>query len=424
MEAALPGPPLRIAVLGDFDGQHTRRWIEVFVARGHDVHAISYFRPQALLPGVQLHVLAGQGEVTQVAGGKPRTTEAGSEAAGLIPQLRNHAPAKESASSVANYLPRGLTRLIHAWRYRRAGLRPLLDRIAPDVFHAHYVVEHGFYGAVAGYRPYVVSAWGSDLLVEPRSASGRAIARYALRRADLVTANDRSLARKAVELGVPEERVHVIHLGIDDLFFREPSRSVNRVAGLSEAVSIVISDRALEPLYNVDVILRAFARLRERLPDARLVVANDGSERKRLEGSASELGLGESVRFTGRLSPEALRDELEASHVYVSMPASDSFPLSTYEAMATGCFPVVSDLPSQAGLIEDGVNGLVVPPRDAGRLATALTRALGDASLRRDAAAANRRLAETHGRREANLLALERLYYRLAGHPVGGAEAI
>ncbi len=48
----LPGPPLRIAVLGDFDGPHTRAWIQTFVERGHDVHAISYYAPLAELPGV------------------------------------------------------------------------------------------------------------------------------------------------------------------------------------------------------------------------------------------------------------------------------------------------------------------------------------------------------------------------------------
>ena len=53
----LPGPPLRIAVLGDFEGLHTRRWLGVFVRRGHDVHAISYYRPSLDLPGVTVHAL-------------------------------------------------------------------------------------------------------------------------------------------------------------------------------------------------------------------------------------------------------------------------------------------------------------------------------------------------------------------------------
>ncbi len=62
----------------------------------------------------------------------------------------------------------------------RAGLRRVLDEIQPDVFHAHYAVEHGFYGAFADYHPYVVSAWGSDLLVESHKPLGKRIAGHAL----------------------------------------------------------------------------------------------------------------------------------------------------------------------------------------------------------------------------------------------------
>ena len=192
MTNALPGPPLRIAVLGDFDGIHTRRWLEVFVARGHDVHAISYYRPRPDLPGVTLHVLAGERR------DGPLRLRSG-HASG--PSAEGRQP---TAPSLAGRLPPNPLRLVHAVRYQRAGLKRTLTAIVPDVFHAHYLVEHGFYGALAGFRPYVVSAWGSDLLVESRKPLGRLIARWALRRVDLLTANDASLARRAVALGLPE----------------------------------------------------------------------------------------------------------------------------------------------------------------------------------------------------------------------------
>jgi glycosyltransferase involved in cell wall biosynthesis len=74
------------------------------------------------------------------------------------------------------------------------------------------------------------------------------------------------------------------------------------------------------------------------------------------------------------------------------------------------------------GWVEDGVNGLRVPPRDPGALATAIRRALGDTELRRRAAVHNRQLVEARGLREPNMLLMERHYYRLAGHPVDGGK--
>jgi glycosyltransferase involved in cell wall biosynthesis len=186
----------------------------------------------------------------------------------------------------------------------------------------------------------------------------------------------------------------------------------------------MISDRALEPLYNVDVVIRAFARLRERMPDARLVVAHDGSERGRLEALAGELASG-AVSFTGRLGANELAEALSRAHVYVSVPSSDSMALSTVEAMAAGCFPVVSDLASNEGWLTYGENAFVVPVRDEVRLADAMHEAFRNANLRRSAAEVNRAKAAADGLRERNMLLMERHYYRLAGHPqAGGGEAI
>jgi glycosyltransferase involved in cell wall biosynthesis len=154
------------------------------------------------------------------------------------------------------------------------------------------------------------------------------------------------------------------------------------------------------------------------------MVAHDGSRRQQLQMLAATLRLGDAVSFVGRIGPDELAKALRASHVYVSVPDSDSFALSTLEAMASGAFPVLSRLPSVTGMIEDGVNGLLVPPGDVSSLATALQRALSDASLRQSAAVQNRALAEAAGNLERNMLAMERLYYRLAGRPVADGEAI
>ena len=393
-ESDLPGAPLRLAILGDFDGLHTRRWLAFFVERGHEVHAISFYAPETELAGVRLHVLDGGGPKGGQEGGHRGAT-----------------------ASLMRRLPPTMQRLIQARRYASAGLGRTLRRIAPDVFQAHYAVEHGFYGAFTGFHPYVVSTWGSDLFVEASKPLGRLVARRALGRADLVTANDVELGRRAAALGVPDERIAVVQLGVDAAFLAAPGRSVN-LAATDAAPPTLLSDRALEPLYDVARVIRAFAALQERLPAARLVVANDGNERPRLEGLARQLGLDDAVRFIGHVDSATLRAALEQAHVYVSVPRSDSFAQSTLEAMAVGAFPVVSDLTSQDGWIEHRVNGLRLPAGDADALAEALNEAFTSAALRRDAVVANRAKVEADGDRSKNLLRLEREFYRLAGRPL------
>jgi glycosyltransferase involved in cell wall biosynthesis len=402
----LPGPPLRIAVLGDFDGPHTRAWIETFVQRGHDVHAISYYTPRVEPAGVTLHTLSSA-----------RRDAASARRDGASARRDGASARSAGAPSAATRLPPNLMRLLHAWRYKRAGLRRVLDEIRPDVFHAHYAVEHGFYGATANFHPYVVSAWGSDLLIESQKPLGKLVASTALRKADLVTGNDASLVRRAVELGVPPEKAAVVHLGIERLFLDAGARSVN-LSDADASAPTIISDRALEPLYNIESVLRGFASLRRDVPGARLIVAADGSRRPRLERLARQPGLDEGVSFAGHLDQASLAEALVGAQVYVSVPSSDSLALSNLEAMAAGAFPIVSDLPSMDGWVADGVNGLRLAPGDDNALAVALRRALGDAGLRRDAAIQNRQLVEARGLREPNMLLMERHYYRLAGHPI------
>jgi glycosyltransferase involved in cell wall biosynthesis len=309
-----------------------------------------------------------------------------------------------------------MKRIAHAVRYRRAGLRRVLDEIQPDVFHAHYAVEHGFYGAFSGYHPFVVSVWGSDLLVESHTALGGRIAAWALKRADLVTGNDPSLVRRAIELGVAPEKASVVHLGIEREFLDAGAESVN-LSDDDPSPPTVISDRALEPLYNVDAVLRGFAAVRGEMPGAMLLVAGRGSQEDELRRQADRMGL-DAVTFLGHLDTAPLAEALASTQVYVSVPSSDSLALSNLEAMAAGAFPIVSDLRSADGWIVQGVNGLRVPPGDVDALAAAIRRALGDPELRRTAAESNRQLVEARGLREPNMLLMERHYYRLAGHPV------
>jgi glycosyltransferase involved in cell wall biosynthesis len=386
-EPVAPERRLRIAVLGDFDGVHTRSWLRYFVERGHDVHAVSYYEPAEPIDGVTVHAL------------RPGRATGGG-----------------AATSAGRRLPPGLQRIANLVRYRRAGLRRVVAAIAPDVLHAHFVVEHGFYGTAAAFRPYVVTAWGSDVLVEAaRSPLNRAIARFALARADLATANNRHMAREMVlRLGIERGRVQHIVLGAERYFLGAPEASVN--VNADDAPPTVISTRSLDkPLYNIDTVVRAMARVRERVPAARLVIAGGGRLRPQIESLVAELSVAGAVNFVGVLDREAFRDALAGAHVFVSVPSSDGTSVALLQAMAVGCLPIVSDLASQQELVEDGVRGLRVPVRDVDALAGAIERALEDHELRRAAVDLNRAFVEEYGVLETNLARMEGWYYRLAG---------
>ena len=143
---------------------------------------------------------------------------------------------------------------------------------------------------------------------------------------------------------------------------------------------VFLSNRNLEPLYNVGCTLRAFARIQGEYPEARLIVAGFGSEREHLEAQARALAV-TRVEFRGRVSPDEMGRLLDEADVYLNSSNIDNMPLSILEAQAAG-LPVVS---TRAGgipyLVEDGETGLLVPLDDDAALAQAAARVLREEGL-------------------------------------------
>jgi glycosyltransferase involved in cell wall biosynthesis len=141
-----------------------------------------------------------------------------------------------------------------------------------------------------------------------------------------------------------------------------------------------LSNRNHEPLYNVEMALRAFALVQERRPDASLLVAGDGSLRPSLERLARELGL-RAVEFVGRVPNERMPALYAAADIYLNTPDVDNMPGSIIEAYASGLAVVTTDAGGVPYIVRDGETGLVIPRGDHERMAAAALRLLEDDAL-------------------------------------------
>jgi glycosyltransferase involved in cell wall biosynthesis len=168
---------------------------------------------------------------------------------------------------------------------------------------------------------------------------------------------------------------------------------------------VVLSPRSLTPVYNPETILAAFARVADARPDAQLVMKHMGVD--------SPPPAAPGVRFVGHVSYERMAAYYQAADVCVSIPSSDSSPRSVWEAMACGCPVILSDLPWVRELITPGRDALVVPV-DAGAIALAIDRVLGDRELAGALGRRGRLLAEAHRDRRAEMDRLADVYWRLA----------
>ena len=131
---------------------------------------------------------------------------------------------------------------------------------------------------------------------------------------------------------------------------------------------VFLSNRNFELHYGVDRILRAFAIIQEKLPEARLIVAGDGSQRVPLEELSRELGL-RNIEFTGQVDHERIIELYDAADIYLNASEIDNQPLSILEAFACGLPVVTTDAGGIPFVVTDGETGFLVKRGDYEALA-------------------------------------------------------
>jgi glycosyltransferase involved in cell wall biosynthesis len=291
-------------------------------------------------------------------------------------------------------------------------VRAMVQHRAPDVLHALHLTSYGFLGALSGYHPFVLSAWGTDILEAPRLSPFHGwLTRYSLRRADAVTATGPDLATQTARYAPPGRDVHVIPYGVDLGRFQPRARP--------EGENVVIGTAArLSPEKGLTYLLDAFALLKGRYGErVALRIAGDGPERGRLQEHARRLGF--EVDWAGWLEHEALPAFLQSLDVFVLPSLHEGFGVAAVEASAMELPVVASRIDGIPDVVVDGRTGVLVPARDAGALAEAMGRLVEDASLRCEMGAAGRELVAQRYNWEKNAADLEALYARLAGVPAG-----
>jgi glycosyltransferase involved in cell wall biosynthesis len=218
-------------------------------------------------------------------------------------------------------------------------------------------------------------------------AASRVEARL-FRGTDAVLTVSRALRDYVIERGARPERTLVQPNGVDTQRFR-PDRDgagVRESLGIPADASVIGFCGSLKPWHGTDVLLQAFAMLRERHSRARLLIVGEGPQGPSLRAQSARLGVEADVVFTDRMAHERMADVVCAMDVaaapYRRVPDFYFSPLKVYEYMACGRAVVASEVGEIPELVRDGETGLLCASDDPAALAAALGRLLENAPLR------------------------------------------
>ena len=210
---------------------------------------------------------------------------------------------------------------------------------------------------------------------------------------DGIVVNSHAVERELIERhGAPRSLIHLWRNAIDcSRFFPGPSARPPQLEGASLVIGTVC---VLRPEKGLDVLLDAFARIRDVRPGLKLAIVGSGAAAPGLEARSSRLGLAGSCCFIPAVSdvPEWLR----SIDVFVLPSRSESLSNSLMEAMACGCCVVASSAGGNPELVTDGVNGMLFPAGDVAALAGCLQSLIGEDSRQRLSLSA---AAAAHARR-------------------------
>jgi glycosyltransferase involved in cell wall biosynthesis len=181
--------------------------------------------------------------------------------------------------------------------------------------------------------------------------------------------------------GIPHHKIEVIYNAIDVSEYDPACSKEEARKRLGLNGKIILTVARLTSWKGVDRVIEVLPEIRGRIDEAKLVVVGDGPELGNLKRLARELGVEKSMNFVGRVPHEEVPYYLRAADVFVLYSGYEGLPHIVLEAMATGVPVILSDKGGNREVVEDGVNGLLVPIGNQEKLKEAILRVLQDKEL-------------------------------------------
>lgn len=208
--------------------------------------------------------------------------------------------------------------------------------------------------------------------------------------ADCITTHASFLQSRLLSLGLPPDKIVYLPNGVDYARFGEIDQqqllTLRSSLGLYDKRVIIFVGTLTAHAHAVDLLLQAFRRVRQCIPNAVLLIVGGGENFENLRRLARDLGILESTIFCGRIPAELVKyyyhlADVSVDPVYDTPAARARFPIKLFESWATGVPFVTGDVGDRRSLLAQPCAGLVVTPGDAIALADGIIQVLKNPDL-------------------------------------------
>jgi len=347
---------IKLAFLADGESVHTKRWLTYFVSKGYDVHLItSTSNP---IKGVKIHELR-------------------------FPLARK------------SYFYAHISFFLRVWKIRK-----IVKEINPDILHAHYAINYGLCGALINFHPFVVSAWGSDIISSHHIK--KILLRFVMKKADIV--DGFSLREQLINLGCNSNKIVPYSWGVDTSVFSPVKKDF-------QINYSVISARFWELRYCVDIFIRAMPLVLRRVKNVRFVILGGGALEKKLKELSKKLGVYELILWIGKVPEEEMSRYLANADICVdTFPRHVGIGQTVKQAMSCGIPCVITKDKDKTSF-----PCMLYEQRDYHSLAKKITILLKNEEYRKFVGIASRIHVLRFFDWKKNMKVWEKVYYNLTG---------
>ena len=331
----------RLLILGDANSAHIHKWALSLSLKGIEVGVFTLTEPPANWPENHFHI--------QIFSSLNIATD----------QIKSNAFLK------VNYLKS--LRL----------LKKVIKQFKPDIVHAHYATSYGLLARLSRFRPYIISAWGSDVMDFPgKSIIHKSILKRNLKSAAVVMATSETIS--AAIKNVIDSEVEIVPFGIDLNVFKR--KEITRIFDASYIVIGTI--KSLEKIYGIDILINAFHILKTKYKSIKLLIVGTGSQELAYKSLVKQLNLDNDVVFTGKIDYEKITDYHNMIDIFVNVSRNESFGVSVIEASACEKPVIVSNVGGLPNVVVNSKTGFIVNTEDPSDTARAIDLLMNDSSLR------------------------------------------
>lgn len=355
---------MKICYIGDAESIHTKRWISWFAKKKrYDIHLITD-RPSPI-DGITMHT---------------------------VPESRTFGSVFKEMIEV----------------------KKKVKKIQPDILHSHYASSYGIFGYYSKYHPFVISVWGSDVLVDPKkSFFVKTFLTRALNSADLVTCDGLNTFKEMKnELGITNDNIKIIFHGVDSEFFSPEYKNPNFSKDLfGKNCPVVTTVRLLKKKNDFSTFIKAVPLILKEIPEVKFIIGGKGEEEENLKNLANELDVSSSILFPGWIEHDKLAEYLASSDVYASTALWDGgISVVTLDAMSCETPVVTTDVANATQWIRDGENGFVIPVKNPEILAKKIIYLIRNKDVGRDFGKRTREIVKEKQSETSEMTKMEELY--------------